>query len=680
MLLSVSIDRLTLSYENVRKTDLSVAHDEMVASLLHHGLQQNLVVVPSEEPGRYEVVAGGRRLAALKELRVRGLVVPNIGEEWAIPCRVADARDAAEISLAENVVRVAMHPADQFEAWTRLAEEGKTPAETATRFGVSERTVRQRLKLGRVAPELMQAFREDKLTLDALTAFTICDDAARQLDVWEKMRQGYVNPHAVRRMLTEGSVPSCSKLARFVGEADYERAGGLISRDLFEQNCYFENAALLESLALRKLQDKAEELKASWSHVDVRLDPDHAAMRGHAGMRPSVVGAPVGLAEEFSRKSVRYESLSRGEYEDKADEEELQEEFERLEEELAELRERLLPYTDYTDEQKRTGRLFVWIGHDGSLETRAALPIEAAASETAGGGDAAGSDERGGAASAVSPDSAYSASLRDDLAIYRTSMLQAAVGESFAAAFDLMAYTLALPLLREKAGYARSPINARVERYRSQTSLKDLDAAASGAKRNAQRQGLASDWANIPDAALRFRAFCSLPEEEKRKIFAYCVAEGLEGGLSGAMPKECEMTAARLGVRAHEEWRPGESAFFKRLKKAQLLFLVADVIGERHRANQADRTRGEIASWLGRVFAGDPVATSGMDAAALERIAVWTPDGMEYAEGGDISQSDAEAETEIVETESADVVPIRFRSEEAETQSLPAWLLEGDAA
>jgi ParB family chromosome partitioning protein len=680
MLASIPLDLLTLSAKNVRKTGAKAAHDEMTASLTHHGLQQNPVVIPSGESGRYEVIAGGRRLAALQALREEGRTVSGVGEDWTVPCRVAQAEDATELSLAENAVRVAMHPADQFEAWTKLVEDGKSPSEVAERFGVSVPLVLQRLKLGKVSPTLMQEYRSGKLTLEALTAFTVCDDAARQLDVWEKLRQGYVNPHAVRRMLTEGSVPGHSKPARFVGEADYQRAGGLISRDLFEDNCYFENAALLESLALRKLQEKAEELKRSWAHVDVRLDADHAAMRGHAEMRPSVVGAPDDLAEEFSRKSVRYESLSRSEYEDEADEEELQEEFERLEIELAELRERLLPYTDYTDEQKRTGRLFVWIGHDGALETRAMLPIEAAVSETSGGGDAAGSDERSEAASAVSPGSAYSASLRDDLAICRTSMLQAAVGESFAAAFDLMAYTLALPLLRERSGYVRSPINAKVERYRSQTSLKALDAAVSGAKRSAQRQGLASDWADIPDAAMRFRAFCSLPEEEKRKIFAYCVAEGLEGGLSGAMPKECEMAAARLGVRAHEEWRPDESSFFKRLKKAQLLSLVADVIGERHCAKLADRTRGEIASWLGRVFAGDPVATSGMDAAALERIAVWTPEGMEYPEGGDAHQTDSEAEPEIVETESADVVPIRFRSEEAETQSLPAWLLEGDAA
>jgi hypothetical protein len=44
-----------------------------------------------------------------------------------IACNVLDDEDAGEISLAENVVRVPMHPADQFEAFHALAATGKVP-------------------------------------------------------------------------------------------------------------------------------------------------------------------------------------------------------------------------------------------------------------------------------------------------------------------------------------------------------------------------------------------------------------------------------------------------------------------------------------------------------------------------------------------------------------------------
>lgn len=55
--------------------------------------------------------------------------------------------DGAEASLAENVVRQDMHPADQFEAFHALHQGGTGIEDIAARFGVSAHTVRQRLRL-----------------------------------------------------------------------------------------------------------------------------------------------------------------------------------------------------------------------------------------------------------------------------------------------------------------------------------------------------------------------------------------------------------------------------------------------------------------------------------------------------------------------------------------------------
>ena len=63
--------------------------------------------------GKYAVVAGGRRLAALQLRAGEG----KIDATYAVPCQtLGSGVDAAEISLAENVLREAMHPADEFEA------------------------------------------------------------------------------------------------------------------------------------------------------------------------------------------------------------------------------------------------------------------------------------------------------------------------------------------------------------------------------------------------------------------------------------------------------------------------------------------------------------------------------------------------------------------------------------
>ena len=108
----LTLDTLEPAPENVRTAPPEAAAlAELKASLAAHGLLASLVVRPIESVRpRYAVVAGGRRLAALKALAAEGVIPVN----HPVPCRV-DGSDtpAGELSLAENVVRVAMHPADQ---------------------------------------------------------------------------------------------------------------------------------------------------------------------------------------------------------------------------------------------------------------------------------------------------------------------------------------------------------------------------------------------------------------------------------------------------------------------------------------------------------------------------------------------------------------------------------------
>jgi len=96
-------------------------------------------------------------------------------------------RDATEISLAENEMRLPMHPADQFDAFKKLADDGKGPEEIAARFGTTAKVVQQRLKLAVVSPKLITLYRKDEMTLDCLMAFTICDSPKQQEKVWKNL-------------------------------------------------------------------------------------------------------------------------------------------------------------------------------------------------------------------------------------------------------------------------------------------------------------------------------------------------------------------------------------------------------------------------------------------------------------------------------------------------------------
>src|SRR5204862_7886959 len=127
------------------------------ASIAANGLLENLVVHPNRH-GRgdtYEVVAGGRRLAALKLLAKRN----TIDREHRVPCLILENGTAStEASLAENFVRSPVHPADQFEAFAGLVHDGLSTDEIAARFGVTPVFVQQRLKLATVPPRLVAEY------------------------------------------------------------------------------------------------------------------------------------------------------------------------------------------------------------------------------------------------------------------------------------------------------------------------------------------------------------------------------------------------------------------------------------------------------------------------------------------------------------------------------------------
>ena len=307
---NIPLDKLVPSPTNVRKTPPSAAEDaELKASIRARGLKQNLVVHPSPgEKGVHAVTAGGRRLKALHELAAEGA----IPADFRVPCLVEEPEAAVETSLMENRIRAALSPADEFVAMAALIDGGEPVEAVATRFGVSERHVRQRLRLGKLAPELLDAYRNGDISLDVVTTFTLGADHAAQLAVWHQLKdKSYIPPYTVRRLLTQTAIPLDSDLGLFVGSAAYEASGGTVTRDLFsgDDEGFMDDAALVRRLAVEKLEQKAAELRSSWARTRAMLDPAYDFTAQYRRVRPQPAELPPEIAGEIERSEKRLAEL-----------------------------------------------------------------------------------------------------------------------------------------------------------------------------------------------------------------------------------------------------------------------------------------------------------------------------------------------------------------------------------
>jgi ParB family chromosome partitioning protein len=129
---------------------------ELAESIKVNGVVQPILVRPAEEPGRYILILGERRLHAT---RVAGRdVIP------AIVRRVSE-QQAAEMTIIENLQREDLSPLEQAEAFRVLSEEFKlTQAQIGERVGLSRESVANYMRLLRLPREVMQLLAEKRLT------------------------------------------------------------------------------------------------------------------------------------------------------------------------------------------------------------------------------------------------------------------------------------------------------------------------------------------------------------------------------------------------------------------------------------------------------------------------------------------------------------------------------------
>ncbi|WP_338578668.1 ParB/RepB/Spo0J family partition protein (plasmid) [Brevundimonas olei] len=306
---TIALSNLVLSSLNMRQGDVDVS--DLIGSMTARvqagdaPLLQNLRVTmqldaDGAETGKAEVHVGGRRWRALNAL-VKAKVIKKTYEVPVAVCATAQA--ALEESLEENMVRLDPHPAEQYITYARLAETGMTVEQIAARYDQTELVVRRRLALGRVSPKLLDLYRQNQISGPQMRALGLTEDHAVQEEAWFGVEHDWQRQERyLRQRITKDEVEAASnQLASIVGEEAYLAAGGTIRRDLFADDggAYFQDPALLESLALKILGAKQEEVKAEgWKWVEIHPTLNYA-IRDQWG---TVAAKPVSLSAEAAAR------------------------------------------------------------------------------------------------------------------------------------------------------------------------------------------------------------------------------------------------------------------------------------------------------------------------------------------------------------------------------------------
>ena len=677
----IPLCRLALAPENVRKTPPDEAAEaQLRASIAAIDLLENLVVRPDEPDAdgieRFAVVAGGRRLAALKALAENG----TLHADHPVPCKIAQNGNAGELSLAENVIRIAMHPADQVVAFAGLAASGVTVAAIAARFGVSERTVEQRLRLGNAAADLLDAYRDEKIDLETLMAFAVTTDHDRQLGVWEHVSaQGY-RPTAwqVKRMLTEERIPAGTAMARYVGVAAYEAAGGPVLRDLFadehENGVWLEDPKLLNALAMKKLTAAADELATRWKWAEAMPEADWSTTAPYGRIQPQPSEPTDAEQAEIERLRTRHDELATLEEHEWT--EALAEEAEAIDTRLEAIELAVDERATFRAEDFAIAGCIATVGRDGSLQViQGLVRPEDMPKETgskANGQDAdADTDRATGTARVDGPavstplasppdprakareEAGVGIGLADDLRAIRTALVKAHLAGDFEAAFDLVVFQLVRAVFAR--GYTAS-WHALDIQFNETADRPSMRANDDGFAAWSPGEAMLSDWSHLPfewmegdDDAACFAALRALPRADKETLFAAAVARTVKGQLAfehDARP-ELEATVARLDIDFAKHVRPTADSFWSRIKKSRILDIARETLGAAWASTRSKYKKPDLAKSMQDAFAaGTPPV--GMGATAHAAALAWAIPGFAAfdtggADSGDVGTAAATA-------------------------------------
>ncbi|MDZ8413387.1 ParB/RepB/Spo0J family partition protein, partial [Escherichia coli] len=560
---SVPLDSLIKSPLNVRTVPYSAESvSELADSIKGVGLLQNLVVhaLPGD---RYGVAAGGRRLAALNMLAERDI----IQADWPVRVKVIPQELATAASMTENGHRRDMHPAEQIAGFRAMAQEGKTPAQIGDLLGYSPRHVQRMLKLADLAPVILDALAEDRITTEHCQALALENDTARQVQVFEAACQsgwgGKPEVQTIRRLVTESEVAVAGNSKfRFVGADAF--SPDELRTDLFSDDGdgYVDRVAL-DAALLEKLQAVAEHLREAegWEWCAGRMEPV-GECREDAGTYRCLPEPEAVLTEaedeRLNELMTRYDAL-----ENQCEESDLLEAEMKLMRCMAKVRA-------WTPEIRAgSGVVVSWRYGNVCVQRGVQLRSEDDATD-----DADRTEQVQEKASVEE----ISLPLLTKMSSERTLAVQAALMQQPDKSLALLAWTLCLNVFGSGAYSKPAQISLECEHYSLTSDAPSGKEGAAFMALMAEKSRLA---ALLPEGWSRdMTTFLSLSQEVLLSLLSFCTA----CSLNGVQTRECGHTSrspldsleSAIGFHMRDWWQPTKANFFGHLKKPQIIAALND--------------------------------------------------------------------------------------------------------
>jgi ParB family chromosome partitioning protein len=630
MIKTIPLNKLVPSPRNVRRHYDPAADAELKVSIAARGLLQNLIVRPGSK-GKFEVEAGERRRKAMLAL-ADDKVLPK---DHQVTCLVLEdtGEGAIETSLAENFHRLAMNPADEAQAFAALIEAGASAEEVARRFGLTVRFVEGRLRLATLAPVVFEALASGEITLDLAKAYGATSDQQIQARVFEQVSTGYYapNPDSIRRMVLSGTVRGSDPRARLVGREAYLAAGGLIERELFddEDSEAWADVALLETLAAAKMEEQAKDIAAEQGLAWVKptLDPyaSHDLVEGLVRLpaEPApLTGAELARLDELDTSYDEHAAIL--EDEDSAEEAVVAAEaaIEAIERECQDIRAR--PPVIAPELKAEAGMILV-LSRDG---TPVLQPVFYGERQVDPGSDDDMVEVVTGEGGEGNRRAALSKRLVDELAMQRRDVLALHVASDPGLALDLMVFTLAdADTLDYRARSATTLRGGAPAGPIIGFEAKDAAASASLAE---FKSGLDENWRAGETVSERFDRFRTLSDEARAAWLGHVVGRTLVASLNMAGERNIafhDHLGCLIGIDMAAWWRPTAANYFDRVSKAVILDALAAVGGPDLSSRFASVKKGDLAMSAERVFAGIYIT----EVEVRERALAWVPEVMRFA-------------------------------------------------